>query len=128
MSEPFIALSRALTGEANLDPHLAEDYEARLRYYFDGDFDDLLKAFTQHYGSGDAEQAAQTALADVAEFHSVAREILRVWYTGQFQTPFEDVEPPREVEHYAQGLLWRVIGAHAPGFTNAGYGAWEKPP
>lgn len=128
MSEPFIELSRALTGEANLDPRLADHYEYRLREYFGKTFDLLLEEFKKRCGSGDAEQAAKKTLADEAAFHKVAREIIRAWYTGQFQTPYEDTEPPREVAHYEQGLLWRVIRTHAPGFTNAGYGAWAKPP
>jgi len=128
--DTFTELSHVLTGESDLDPRLAEDYEQRLRHYFGRDLDRLLEAFEEkkRSSSADVEQTARAALADVPEFHRVAREIIRVWYTGQFKTPYEDVEPPREVEHYSQGLLWRVIGTHAPGFTNAAYGAWEDPP
>lgn len=128
MSEPFLARSRALTGEADLDPRIATHFEYLLHEQFGRGFDRLLKAFQKHCGSGDAEQAVTLALANEAEFHQIAREIVRAWYTGQFQTPYEDIEPPHEVAHYERGLLWRVIRTHAPGFTNAEYGAWTVPP
>ena len=128
MSEPFIELSRALTGEKSLDGQIAARYEYRLREYFGEEFDLLLKEFKKHCGSEDAEETVKKTLADKPDFHKIAREIVRAWYTGQFQTPFEDVEPPGEVADYEQGLIWRVLRTHAPGFTNKGYGVWENPP
>lgn len=132
MSEPFIDLSRGLTGEEDLDLELAEEYEHRIRDHF-GDlldrFDDEYRKF-QPPGSADREPAVQAALDQDPKFHSLAREIIRLWYTGQFSAPhpFNDPDLPREVEHYRKGLLWRVIKAHPPGFTNSGYGAWAKLP
>lgn len=130
MSADFTEMSRVLTGESVLDSRLAQNYEVRLRSYFGDVVDQLVGEFAKQLQSqpGDKEQALRAALGEVADFHALAREIIRLWYTGQFQTPFEDIEPPREVEDYSAGLLWRVIKAHAPGFTNAGYGAWETLP
>lgn len=127
-SNTFIALSRALTGETNLDQAIASHYEVRLHAHFGGDFVRLLEAFGKDSGEKGEEEAVRNSLALEPGFHRVAREIIRAWYTGQFQTPNEVTEPPLEVAQYSNGLLWRVIGAHAPGFTNTGYGEWEKAP
>src|SRR5712671_3001253 len=60
--------------------------------------------------------------------HRVARAIVWAWYTGQFHTPFELPDAPQTPEQYSKALLWHVIRAHAPAFTNAAFGAWAKEP
>ena len=131
----FLALSRILTGLPNLDAALGADYEAALNAAFAADFAGLLALYTAGPATApDAEEALRQALAGAAAaLHTVAREIITLWFTGQgtpLDTPVKGT--PRfaslGARHYAGGALWAVIQAHAPGYTNAGYGAWAQPP
>lgn len=130
----FDLLSRALTGESVLDKERLVQYEARIRYYYGAELDDLLVEFSsQLISTPDPEAALKAALSNatnlkIADLNLVARELTKLWYTGQFDTRFDGPDVPHEVDQFSNGLLWKVIGAHAPGFTNAGYGAWAKLP
>lgn len=130
MSTPFAELSCALTGEAMLNSQLAAEFEQRLRYHFDKELTDLLATFKAQPSGGTPDDRARAALGQDGKLHKLAREILRLWYTGQFQTPFDVTDPPLRPEHYSEGLLWKVIKTHAPGFSppDAKYGVWAKPP
>jgi hypothetical protein len=128
MSTPFVELSAALTGEARLDTKIAAELESRIGKHYKPELDELLASFLAIPSSVPPEERARQALADSELRHKLAREIIRVWYTGQFQTPANTQDPPGQPEHYSHGLLWKVIRAHAPGFPNAGYGSWAQPP
>lgn len=69
----------------------------------------------------------------------IARNIIKLWYVGiWYELPAEWVESFGALEHdgtftaapsaYAEGLLWRAIGAHPPGARAPGYGSWAAPP
>jgi hypothetical protein len=132
MRDSFYEISKALTGETELDPQRAAALQKRIETYYPDELDELLHAFEKESASGNMEQAVKAALGENEDakerLHLLAREIIKVWYLGEFQTPSEDVDPVGSVEHFSEGLLWKVIRAHAPAFTNAGYGAWADHP
>lgn len=127
-SSTFVRLSEALTGEANLDERLASEFEQRIRMHYAESLADLLAEFEKSGLPKNPEQAAFTALGNDPKRHLVAREIIRVWYTGQFETPFEGFDTPHTPEQWEQGLLWRVLKAPAPGFSKNPYGVWASEP
>lgn len=75
---------------------------------------------------------------DVAR--ELARAITHLWYLGTWTgvscppLPDAGVAPsgsgPFVVSSraYAQGLVWRAFGGHAPGTVAQGYGSWAGPP
>ena len=134
-STPFLRLSSALTGERRLDEGLSHQFEARITVQYGPHLTELLKAFEGRLKSGEPEGAIKDVLEDskadsttLDHRHRVARAIVWAWYTGQFHTPFELPDAPQTPEQYSKGLLWLVIRAHAPAFTDAEYGAWAKEP
>ena len=131
----FQKLSSALTGERRLDEGLSHHFEERIAIQSGPHLTELLKAFEGRLKSGEPERAIKDVLEDskvdlttLDHRHRVARAIVWAWYTGQFQTPFELPDAPQTPEQYSKGLLWHVIRAHAPAFTDAEYGAWAKEP
>ncbi len=124
----FVVLSGALTAESAIDKRLAVELEQRIRTHYGAELDDLLQAVDSNVPPKDHEKAVLDALGDVEGRHLVAREIIRVWFTGQIQTKYEGTEPPRTPEQWERGLLWSVIHAPAPGFSHNHHGVWASPP
>jgi hypothetical protein len=69
----------------------------------------------------------------------IARNVIKLWYAGVwYRLPPEWTESfgAREGDGtfvvspaaYAEGLLWRAIGANPPGAKAPGYGSWAAPP
>ena len=124
----FATLSSGLTGEAGLDKRLIADFEQRIRKHYGAELDELLGALEGHETTKNLEKSVLEALGDVEGRHLVAREIIRVWFTGHVQTKYEGSEPPRTAEQWERGLLWSVIRAPAPGFSHNPHGVWASPP
>lgn len=124
----FVGLSCALTGEDEIDERLAAELEQRIRVHYGPELEDLLEALDLQGHSSDPGKALLAALGDVDGRHLVAREILRVWFTGLIQTRFEGLEAPRTPEQWERGLLWSVIHAPAPGFSHNAHGVWASQP
>ena len=124
----FVRLSAALTGESALDERLASDLEQRIKSHFSGELASLQAAFEAAGLPKDPEQAAKLALGENEGRHRIAREIIRVWYTGQFETRYEGFDAPHTSEQWDQGLLWRILRAPAPGFSKNEYGVWASKP
>ncbi|MEO7340577.1 MAG: sugar dehydrogenase complex small subunit [Luteolibacter sp.] len=129
MKTEFFDLSIALTGEDSLDERMAEELRLRIVNHYKTELADLLGAFGAiPTGSMSPDERATLSLGQVDSRHKVAREVIRVWYTGQFLTPANEADPPSHPDHYSKGVLWKVIKTHAPGYTNSGYGVWAHPP
>lgn len=124
----FLGLSRALTGEQNLDARIAGELERRLRTHYATELQSLLDAFRTACTGTKPELAAREALDSSEKHHKVAREVIRVWYTGQFETPFEGIDSPKTPEQWESGLLWRILQAPAPAFSKNNYGVWATKP
>jgi len=123
-SNAFVRLSSVLTGEQSLDDRIAAKLEQRIKAHYAVELKAFIDAFDALPAGGDSVAQLRTLLDTQTKHNGLARAIVRAWYTGEFNTPYEIADAPQTPEEYADGLLWKVIGAHAPGFTNAGYGAW----
>ena len=69
----------------------------------------------------------------------VARNIIKLWYVGTwyelpaawfeaFGVRSKDVTFVVSPAAYAEGLMWKAIGAHPAGAKAPGYGSWASPP
>ncbi|MFC9704924.1 hypothetical protein ACFTWD_29995 [Streptomyces sp. NPDC056943] len=56
---------------------------------------------------------------------ALARSLTHLWYTGCWPGPPPTVVSARA---YAEGLVWRALGGHAPGTGRPGFGSWSLPP
>ena len=133
--DAFFRLSKVLTGEKHLDASLGAEFLRRLQVHYGAEITELLSAFQSQPETMPPEQALQSILKEdpnntkvVEQRHRLARAIIWIWYTGQFSTLFEMPDGPQTPDQYSKGLLWAVIRAHAPGYTNAKFGAWAKLP
>ena len=124
----FERLSCVLTGEDSLNAEMAQKLRARLDAHFAVELAAFIQDFENLGGTGVTEAQLRVLLDNRPGHSRVARAIVWAWYTGQFMTPYEVPDAPQTPEEYADGLLWRVIKAHPPGFKGQGYASWAKLP
>lgn len=128
LPELFRSLSIVLTGEDALDVVLSEEYRARLERVYASDLGALMTTFSSLDPFSDVVAELDRLLDQNPTLANVARQVIKVWYTGQFNEPDGTIDGPKTPEQYRSGLLWKVIQAHAPGYTNGTYGYWETAP
>ncbi|NJM75646.1 MAG: hypothetical protein HC852_07520 [Acaryochloridaceae cyanobacterium RU_4_10] len=126
--EIFRSLSSVLTGEDVLDATLSEEYRARLQRVYASDLDILMSTFSNLDPCSDVVAELDRLLDQNPTLANIARQVIKVWYTGQFNEPDDTINGPKTPEQYRSGLLWKVIQAHAPGYTNGTYGYWATAP
>jgi hypothetical protein len=126
--ELFRSLSNVLTGEDVLNATLSEEYRMRLQRVYASDLDALMTTFSNLDSCSDVVTELDRLLDQNQTLANVARQVIKVWYTGQFNEPDGTIDGPKTPEQYRSGLLWKVIQAHAPGYTNGTYGYWANAP
>ena len=124
----FRKLSVALTGVSDLDAKIAREYEARISEAFPKEGKDLMDAFAKVAGSPDLNAAVLKLLNDRPAVVPMVRQIMQLWYTSQFTRADGSTDGPQTEAQYKSGLLWRVISAVAPGYSDRGYGYWKDQP
>jgi hypothetical protein len=68
------------------------------------------------------EQAITIHLMPVANYNNLARNIILLWYTGNWGDNVVNADS------YVQGLMWNVGHTHPPGAKQPGYGSWAIRP
>ena len=126
--EKFVRLSQFLVGEGTIDPSLADNLFHRLSTHFGESLPTLVEAYEKAAKAKDPVAAFNAALKADKSQARAARATLTAWYTGEFKPGTEIPDAPMTADEYSHGFLWQVIKAHAPAFTNAGFGAWAKKP
>ena len=104
----FMALSRNLTGEDELDPGLGRIY---------------LQALSRspNFAGPVAQALAEPGQAAPAELEV---QILDQWFTGVFPT-----DGGQAVATYDGALMWRAMELRgAPGYCHGALGFWSRPP
>ena len=124
----FKTLSEIATGVDNLDPGIANAYEARLREAFPRSLDAFLGDVAKIPAGSDPEAGVSDLLKPGSPHLEVARQIIQIWYTSQFTRPDGSVDPPQSEDQFKSALLWRVIGAVAPAYSDRPYGYWKDQP
>jgi D-sorbitol dehydrogenase-like protein len=132
MFEEFLALSRILTGVANLDPRLAQHYFDRLT---STPHDPFLRQILERFracGTGDAAlQKVKEQILDDDALRPTVCQIVLLWYTSAMR---DDLKPNAidlrfaSQEEYFSGLVWPIIGAHIPGLSGGYFGHWRYRP
>ncbi len=135
MNADFLRLSSALTGfeAAELTgTGMTELYRATVSERIGVENLDRLGVALAAVGD-DPQALADPVLLELA------RAVCGLWYLGvwpglpapacrslgltQSQEPFRP-----SASAYAEGLLWRALGSHAPGTQAPGFGSWADPP
>jgi len=142
--ETFLALSAELTGFTVFDLRGTGEAQA----YLDtatgvvgtAVVADLLGVYGKLGGTKDEREKLirQRILGD-PKLGPVTRCLIKLWFTGVwYQLPpawiaaygplkANDTFAVRP-SSYAEGLLWKTIGANPPGARAPGYGSWAEPP
>jgi hypothetical protein len=123
----FVQLSKVLTGAPSLDPAMAEAYLGRLRVEYPAPVTDVLAAFAAIEKNEHLVYEVKRRIVDDKALASLAQKIIFIWYTSEFVGADNKPKAGTQQQFYS-GLLWQVIGAHAPTNSKLNYGDWRNPP
>ena len=123
----FIQLSKVLTGAPSLDPAMAEAYLGRLRVEYPAPVTDVLAAFAAIEKDQNPVFEVKRRIVEDKALGSLAQKIIAIWYTSEFVGADNKPKTGTQAQFYS-GLLWQVIGAHAPTNSKLNYGDWRNPP
>jgi len=141
--ENFLNLSVMLTGFSKVDllsTGLAEQYFDTICSIIEGKIcnrlwsksSDIMKEVRKDQAVQD--EIIREQLMSHSEFGPVVRNIIKLWYLGQWEASpvFGDakgnVDRIISSSSYKEGLVWVAIGAHPMGAKQPGYGTWSSPP
>ncbi|MDV5143486.1 hypothetical protein R1T08_04065 [Streptomyces sp. SBC-4] len=133
-TEEFVALSAALSGfgvteleKSGMAGEYAEFVAARVGTGPCRALRAGLAGLPHHPESADA--AVGELSAELAEEPlALARSLTHLWYTGCWPGPPGSASTVVSARAYAEGLVWRVLGGHAPGTGRPGFGSWSEAP
>lgn len=142
----FVAMSAALTGYDDAELWGTGMVQTYLTFAVNAVgarvVGDLLSAWNDlaiAEGPNPPEHLMREMLLAPAEIGPVARNVVVMWYLGQWnQMPADwrdrhganvaDQNCVVSPDAYAQGLVWKAIGTHPQGAKMPGYGSWALPP
>jgi hypothetical protein len=142
-SDRFLELSGLLTGFGRVDLLGTGMTDAYLHTLDDvlpaGVIDALLAAYEGLPAGSEREPAVASQILGDPKLGPVARNLILLWYCGTW-TALPDAwraaygNPPTTLtgvvsgDAYQAGLQWVVAGAHPPGASPQGFGAWALAP
>jgi hypothetical protein len=133
----FFQLSQLLTGLDKLDSKIAKEYyHEYLQQKFGIYLDELMGIYQRVMAAQqkplDQKKVLDEVLARIKndpQVLHVAKQVVRIWYISQFK---ESSDPSINTEvyagHWKEGMLWEVIKAHAPAYSDKPHGYWANPP
>ncbi|MDH6144503.1 MULTISPECIES: hypothetical protein [Kitasatospora] len=126
----FLALSSTLTGFSPAELRgtgMVGAYQALVVQQAGAEPLDRLTATVARGGIG------PSAFGDGPE-RELAQAIAQLWYLGTWPglggstAPEQDAAFVVSARAYAEGLVWRTFGGHAPSTAAPGHGSWSHPP
>ena len=126
----FLKLSKLLTGVEELDQGLAKEYYHQyLQQKFGVDLDELMGIYREIAAISKPLGELIERIKDNSQLLHVAKQIVRIWYISQFK---ESSDPAVDTQiyagHWKDGILWDIIKAHAPAYSDGPHGYWANPP
>lgn len=133
----FLLISALLTGFEEFDllgTGLAEQYYHYLKSVTEEKSWTLLCKRIDVLPEEEIEQSQyiETKIFGNKKLATLARNIIKLWYLGQWFGEIPSSNPPTSPilssESYKEGLVWRAIDAHPAGAKEQGFGKWSYPP
>jgi hypothetical protein len=134
--ESFIGVSKSLTGLAELDRHMANQYMERFATHpqLSKNLDLLIRAYRTIPGGNPGENEVKQSIwmSSDAAVRAGAKQLVYLWYISAFYIPLDITPGPKPPlqddpadtrkkiwvygtpEQYSRGMIWQVIHAHAP--------------
>jgi hypothetical protein len=139
LAETFRELSESLTGVGALDAHLNKAYLVRVATNpeLTSAVPPLLDAFRQlrRQPKENWEGLIDATIMKNPQLRPCAEQVIYLWYFSAFFLPDpadKNPDPAKrkriwvygDYAHYSRGLVWSLIGAHAPAVAGGPYGYW----
>jgi len=131
MLEQFLALSRILTGVAQLDSALASQYLDRLvSTPFGPAVRLILERFAKLKPDETRSDRVKKDIVGDDTLRPAVCQIILLWYTSAL---WDNGTTPIALRYstqdeYFSGLAWALIGAHPPGLSGGYFGHWRYRP
>lgn len=129
----FFSLSKILTGQDRLDEDISEQYYHQLQQKMGIYLDELVGIYRKVDHHQQALDLLLERIKDNKQLLHVAQQIVRIWYISQFKE-LPDVDPTKSPKpevyagYWKKGILWDIIKAHPPAYSDQPHGYWvEKP-
>jgi hypothetical protein len=140
--ETFLSLSVRLTGFDRVDLQGTGMLEAYFKYLLNDrkDRHDELERLAEvaneldrlaaSRGDVAVRAAIRQHLMEDSELGPLAANIIRMWYTGSWQTDPGNPSSAKVIapQAYQEGLVWKVVHSHPPGAKAPGFGTWSELP
>lgn len=129
----FLDLSAVLTGYDAVDLQgtgLVEQYWETLDHVVgDATRGGLIDAWRRaEKGKAPIETAVRQEIMSDPVLGPVARNLVKLWYLGQWQGGNQEDWFIPSAAAYTEGLVWDAIGAHPQGAKQEGFGTWQFKP
>jgi hypothetical protein len=152
--EEFVRLSCALTGLAERElpamveqqdvdgtpVKLSEIYFERVRSAYRSELSELLAVWRAVQGTADPEAALAQRLATAEDasqrLRIAARQVAKIWFLSTIDDPRRPLDSKGknsgqlagDIGQYQQSVIWKLIGAPVPGYSNLPHGYWKDKP
>lgn len=88
----------------------------------------LLAAWETVQNSGNTKAAMRAEILSQPDLGPAARNLIKMWYLGDWQGGNPRHAAVVSGEAYQQALVWDAIGAHPQAAKQQGFGVWSLPP
>ncbi len=126
--QDFMKVSELLTGIDHLDPGVGDDYRRRLETTSGVALDELVDGY-RAVASAPAPLGALTAQFGSdpkgQRMRRSAQQVVRIWYLSEYVDATGTLSG---AGHFPDSILYDVIEAHAPSFSDKPHGYWVKKP
>lgn len=151
--DEFIDLSEVLTGiskdslrarpkqktVAGEELELGEVYLNRVEVSFAAELSALATAWQEAKAAADplAELRSRLTHPDAKNLRLAARQVIRIWYLSIIdatvagnlaKAPKDRAQDGGDLGQYQQSVVWDVVKAHVPAYSNRQYGHWAAKP
>lgn len=138
--DTFLAISQWLTGFEAVELQgtgMAQTYFSTIQTNspapnIDGFLDESRAVLALAESDPDAAKArTKSHLMQNSSFHSLAKQIILMWYTGQwFADPSGNPNDAAQInaQSYIEALMWPTANVHPPGAKQPGYASWAELP
>lgn len=134
----FLELSRYLTGEDELDAGIGADYQQIVASHpqFAALVPGLMAKYQQIKKERDIEAAIKREIMGNPVLRVPAEQIIYLWYVSALyiSNPLDPNNTATGIwqysapQHYRHGLVWSLLGAHAPMTYGGSFGHWKDSP
>ena len=135
----FVQMSQVITGDNDIPKVLKTEYYDRLNAYYETELKGLIVKFKAKVAASSAATIEGKFKAEIFDPATkpelnLIKQIILIWFTGQFNTPDGRQLPPETEQQYKLQRMFPIIKAPVRAYSNHDpkaenkYGYWKNKP